>query len=169
MTIVPLRELTWSGFISDDRDTFLDQYHVAWDFLRDFSRWLKLEYDPNMLQNLVYAHLDIDINCVFLYNHIISPSFGVSQSLLNKENVLYGFTIASCFSQNKILLTGVSRVSVPQRAADVHWPGTRWRRERPHKGKMKDQCGYIYIYIFGTHETNITAEIRKLLYSFYLC
>lgn len=70
-----------------------------------------------MLQNLVYVHIDIDRNCVFLYNHIISPSFGVSQSMLNKENVLYGFTIAACF---KILLTGVSRVSVPQREADVH-------------------------------------------------
>lgn len=67
-----------------------------------------------MLQNLVYVHLDIDINCVFLYNHIISPSFG------DVLNVLYGFTIAACFSQNKILLTGVSRVSVPQREADVH-------------------------------------------------
>lgn len=40
--------------------------------------------------------------------------------MLNKENVLYGFTISACFIQNKILLTGVSRVSVPQREADVH-------------------------------------------------
>lgn len=73
-----------------------------------------------MLQNSVYVHLDIDINWVFLYNHIISPSFGVSQSMLNKENDPYGFIIAACFSQNKFLLTGVSRVSVPQREADVH-------------------------------------------------